>query len=89
MGLNWNVKGTRTVADVLAALRGEAPKAGGVPPPPPVRLPPPPPVNAPLAVSKAPAADTGALFAELNVGEDITKSMGSLWQNFFRIEEGR
>ena len=72
MGVNWNVKGTKTVDDLLAALSGAKP-AGGAPPPP-AKLPPPPPVNAPLQPAKTAPADTAALFAELNVGEDITKS---------------
>lgn len=74
MGVNWNVKGTKTVDDLLAALSGAKP-AGGPPPPPPAKLPPPPPVNAPLQPAKTATADTAALFAELNVGEDITKRL--------------
>jgi hypothetical protein len=77
MGLNWNVKGSKTVGDLVGALSGAKPAATtGVPPPPPIKLPPPPPVNAPLAPVKPSSGggDVNALFSQINVGEDITKS---------------
>lgn len=76
MGLDWNPKGTRTFEELLGAVKGEkvAAVAHGVPPPPPGVPPPPPPVSA-LPPASSGATDKGALFAQLNVGEDITKML--------------
>lgn len=75
LGLNWNVKGTETVDELLNALNQE--KGAGGPPPPPPRMPPPPPPTfaMPVAHDHGEPADRQALFADLNVGEDITKRM--------------
>lgn len=91
MGLNWNAKGTKTVDDLIAALKGEAPKppAPAVhpppPPPPPAHLPPPPPPVAPAAQSGP--VDRTALFEELNQGEDITKRFRFILYLFHRPEK--
>ena len=74
-GVTWNPKGSDFPAGgAKAAAAAPAPKAGGGPPPPP---PGPPPVLADLDDKRAgkPAPNTGALFAELNKGSDITKGM--------------
>lgn len=60
-GLVWSGKG--------------APKTGGVPPPPPPGCPPPPPVIDLSAAAGDAGLDRSALFAEINRGEDITKSL--------------
>jgi hypothetical protein len=72
MGLNWNFNGTMNFDEFQATVKG-----GSATPPPPKGMappPPPPPAPAALAPHTGPALDKAALFAELNVGEDITKS---------------
>ncbi|TFK27388.1 hypothetical protein FA15DRAFT_666467 [Coprinopsis marcescibilis] len=66
-GLVWNVKG-------IPYDRFKAPGADGppAPPPPPPGPPPPPP---PPKATTAPAGGAAAVFAELNKGEAITKSL--------------
>lgn len=49
-------------------------RAGGAPPPPPPGCPPPPPVLPPFDLSLGSDDDRSALFAQINQGEDITKS---------------
>lgn len=71
-GLVWSGKGEATM-----------PAAGGGPPPPPM-MPPPPPVLPPIGdLSLNQGDDRSALFAQINQGEDITKSELNefkLWQ---------
>lgn len=72
MGLNWNSKGTKTLDELVAALSGESKPASQ---PPAVHLPPPPTNKALAVVSVVPSSDPGALFSQINVGEDITKRL--------------
>ncbi|KAL1947333.1 hypothetical protein VTO73DRAFT_14294 [Trametes versicolor] len=74
-GLAWNFKGA-TLEQYKAASSGTAAPTGGAPPPPP---PPPPPVAPPPPAAAAGAAPAsvgiGAVFSELNRGEDVTKGL--------------
>lgn len=74
-GLVWNAKGI-SISEYKAAAPPSA-AAGGVPPPPPP--PPPPGPPPPPALSTAPTAAPGggvaAVFAELNRGSEVTKSL--------------
>lgn len=56
--------------------KGQVPSAGGPPPPPPGGMPPPPPMIdlSDLAISGGADDTRNALFAQINRGEDITKS---------------
>ncbi|XP_050300987.1 adenylyl cyclase-associated protein 1 isoform X1 [Anthonomus grandis grandis] len=83
--VNWVKAWIQTLADLQAFVKqyhttglvwsGKgAPKAGGIPPPPP-GCPPPPPVLDFDSAAAAGDADRSALFAEINKGEDITKSL--------------
>ncbi|CAK60697.1 unnamed protein product (macronuclear) [Paramecium tetraurelia] len=81
MGLEWNGKGSLTFEQYFAALTQE--KTHGAPPPPPPKGPPPPPP--PQFAAPAHQTDSGdsrgALFAELNVGADITKRLKPVQKN--------
>lgn len=64
-GLVWSGKG-----EAVAPI-----KSGGAPPPPPPGCPPPPPVLPPIGdLSVGGDDERSALFAQINQGEDITKS---------------
>ncbi|TFL07346.1 adenylate cyclase associated N terminal-domain-containing protein [Pterulicium gracile] len=69
-GLVWNPKGV-SPSEFQASASAKGASGGGAPPPPP---PPPPPAAAPTA-SAAAAGGAGAVFAELNRGEDVTKGL--------------
>lgn len=75
-GIQWNKKGSDVSA--LGGKPSGAPKpaAGGAPPPPPGPPPPPAPVDVSASASSGGSDEArGALFSELNKGEDITKSL--------------
>ncbi|EJU05526.1 hypothetical protein DACRYDRAFT_92799 [Dacryopinax primogenitus] len=87
-GLAWNIKGGdyATFTPPPEAMRASAGAVGSVPPPPPPPpggMPPPPPPpppgtlasTSPPAAAKPAAADPGAVFAQLNVGESVTKGL--------------
>ncbi|KAF8497163.1 adenylate cyclase associated N terminal-domain-containing protein [Russula emetica] len=67
-GLVWNAKGI-SISEYKAAAPPSA--AGGAPPPPP----PPPPPALSTAPAAAPAGGVAAVFAELNRGSEVTKSL--------------
>lgn len=74
----------------MAELKGEkatAAPSGGAPPPPAMAPPPPQFTLAPATDADA-GLDRGALFAQINVGEDITKSR-ECWIITSSAEEGR
>ncbi|KAI0792862.1 adenylate cyclase associated N terminal-domain-containing protein [Abortiporus biennis] len=73
-GLVWNPKGVSVDQYKVPGAAPAAAPAGGAPPPPPP--PPPPPVLPPAAPAAAPAAGgIGAVFADLNRGEEVTKGL--------------
>ncbi|KZO95760.1 hypothetical protein CALVIDRAFT_537742 [Calocera viscosa TUFC12733] len=84
-GLVWNAKGGdyASFTPPPEAVRGKAGEAASAPPPPPPPpgIPPPPPPPPPGALDIAPpapkpaGADPNAVFAQLNVGENVTKGL--------------
>jgi adenylyl cyclase-associated protein len=79
-GIPWNPNGepAQEVAKSLssAAPAAPAPPAGGAPPPPPPPGPPPIlDIKSEPAAPAAPAGGFGAVFSELNKGEDVTKGL--------------
>jgi len=68
-GVTWNPKG----GDASSAPKAGPAKAGGPPPPPPG--PPPPPADLGSAPAPTKGADTGALFAQLNKGGEVTAGL--------------
>jgi len=71
------IKQYHTTGLVWSGKGAAKPAAGGVPPPPPGPLPPPPPPIGDLSISNGAGAgdDRSALFAQINQGADITKSL--------------
>lgn len=77
-GIQWNKQGVDVSAIAGKPSLGAKPSHGGGAPPPPPPGPPPPPLPvdvAPAAPSEGSDESRNALFAELNKGEDITKSL--------------
>jgi adenylyl cyclase-associated protein len=86
-GVAWNKNGIdakEAMKQIKAASSGApSPSSGGMPPPPPPMPPagippppgPPPPGMPPTPKVKAPAADMGAVFDDLNRGESVTKGL--------------
>ncbi|KZT52455.1 hypothetical protein CALCODRAFT_441550 [Calocera cornea HHB12733] len=72
-GLAWNPKTLRGRADGTSSAPPPAPPPPGIPPPPP----PPPPgaLDVTPPAPKPAAADPNAVFAQLNVGENVTKGL--------------
>ncbi|KAF2435576.1 hypothetical protein EJ08DRAFT_580564 [Tothia fuscella] len=84
-GVKWNANGVdaREALEQVSAVNGTSTTSSGPPPPPPLPSsggppppPPPPPGLLPApAAKKAPAADMGAVFADLNRGAAITSGL--------------
>ncbi|KAL5594177.1 hypothetical protein BROUX41_001222 [Berkeleyomyces rouxiae] len=82
-GIMWNPKG-KPAAEVAAELATQsapavpaapAPPAGGAPPPPPPGPPPVLNINAEAPADQSSGGGFGAVFSELNRGEDVTKGL--------------
>ncbi|GAA5885400.1 hypothetical protein JCM6882_009603 [Rhodosporidiobolus microsporus] len=81
-GLVWNPKGADAATYKSASSSSAPAPSGGAPPPPPPppppapAPPPPPPAGGAAPAAAAPAAsDMGAVFAQLNQGESVTKGL--------------
>lgn len=71
-GLYWNTKGI-SISEYKASASAAA--AGGAPPPPPPPPPVPPPPPGALPPASAAGGGVAAVFAELNRGDEVTKSL--------------
>jgi len=87
-GLTWNPRGGD--ASSASSAAPAAAKSAGGPPPPPSGGPPPPPSGAPPPSSGKAAPDTGALFASLNKGADITSGLKKVTKEMkTKAQEGK
>lgn len=72
--LQQYIKQYHTTGVVWAGKNKAVPSSGGAPPPPPMNLPPPPPMPT-FYPNEAAGDERNALFAQINQGADITKSL--------------